>query len=153
VVPALAVLGPDGRLDQLGAVVPRLEVAPRERDVVGGQLDPDDARLRPAQRHVGHRQPDVRAQVPDEVHPAALHARGGQVVAVHEDVPDRVDVGGALAHIHRAPAQAADPQLDLALPLAVVRGDLAQPHQLAVRAAIVRDPQVRDRPHERPLER
>jgi len=84
-------LRPDGRADHLTAVGPGLSVPTSESCVRRVEFDTDDVRGREGVRQVGHRQADVRAEIPDQ----ARLDRSGQMGSVVEDVEERCGVRGS----------------------------------------------------------
>ena len=66
---------------------PGATVRPRERGVLGVELDAHDPRAGVALREVGHGQPDVRPEVPDQAAAALGHLGRGQVVAARRRCP------------------------------------------------------------------
>src|SRR3954463_1114843 len=88
VVAHLAVIDPDGALDDLAALAPYRDVAASESRVVGIELRAEHARLRIERGHVRHREPDVRAEVPDHAEAALDRLVRRQVIAMEEGVPE-----------------------------------------------------------------
>ncbi len=109
----LAVVDPDGGVDELGARRPRRDVGAAQLGVLAVELDADHARQRADRREVGHRAADVGAEVPDRADARRVDLRRRQVVGWQEGVGQRPHVSGAGADPEALAAERTQPQLDL----------------------------------------